>query len=115
DAYLRGLACSLRTQRTPANSLDAQKYLKEAVRLDPKFALAWALLSYTDAIGYRTVNLQPTLALREEARQAAETALTLHPAHGEPGLAKGYYHSACLQDYDTAVGNLEQARSLLPN
>src|SRR6202011_3927233 len=27
DAYLRGLAYSLRTQRTPANSLDAQKYL----------------------------------------------------------------------------------------
>src|SRR5207248_8271204 len=77
DAYLRGLAYSLRTTSSPANSLGAQKYLKEAVRLDTKFALAWALLSYTDAIGYRTLNLQPTIALREEARQAAETALTL--------------------------------------
>ena len=45
---------ALKTTSTPANSLGAQKYLKEAVRLDPKFALAWALLSYTDAIGYRT-------------------------------------------------------------
>jgi TolB-like protein/tetratricopeptide (TPR) repeat protein/class 3 adenylate cyclase len=115
DAYLRGLAYSLRTQRTPANSLGAQKYLREAVRLDPKFALAWALLSYTDAIGYRTMNLQPTVALREETRQAAETAFTLQPALGEAVLAKGYYHFACLQDYDTAVGYLEQARSLLPN
>jgi TolB-like protein len=115
DAYLHGLAYSLRTQRTPANSLDAQKYLREAVRLDPKFALAWALLSYTDAVGYRTMNLQPTLALREETRQAAETALTLQPALGEAVLAKGYYHFACLQDYDTAVRYLEQARSLLPN
>src|SRR5207245_2210606 len=51
DAYLRGLAYNLKTANTPANSLGAQKYLKEAVRLDPKFALAWALLSYTDAIG----------------------------------------------------------------
>ena len=49
-----GLAYSLKTTNNAANSLGAQKYLKEAVRLDPKFALAWALLSYTDAIGYRT-------------------------------------------------------------
>src|SRR6266542_2282805 len=48
DAYLRGLAFSLKTfgSVAPATSLGAQKYLKEAVRLDPKFALAWALLSY---------------------------------------------------------------------
>ena len=115
DAYLRGLAYTLRTQRTPANSLGAQMYLREAVQLDPKFALAWALLAYTDAVGYHTMNLQPTLALREETRQAAETALALQPALGEAVLAKGYYHYACLKDYDTAVRYLEQAHSLLPN
>src|SRR5216110_1789649 len=54
DIYLRGLAYSLKTSFTPANALGAQKYLKEAVRLDRKFALAWALLSYMDAVGYRT-------------------------------------------------------------
>ena len=48
DAYLRGLAYSLKPTNT-ANSLAAQKYLRDAVRLDPKFALAWALLSYVDA------------------------------------------------------------------
>jgi tetratricopeptide (TPR) repeat protein len=85
------------------------------VRLDPKFALAWALLSYVDARGYRTQSLQPTVALREEARQAAETALTLQPNLGEAVLAKGYYHYACLKDYDTAVRYFEQARQLLPN
>ncbi len=115
DAYLRGLAYSLKTQRTPANSLGAQKYLREAVQLDPKFALAWSLLSYTDAVGYHTMNLQPTLALRDETRRAAETALALQPALGEAVLARGYYHYACLKDYDTAVRYLEQARSLLPN
>jgi len=115
DAYLRGLAYSLKTSQTPANALGAQKYLKEAVRLDPKFALAWALLSYTDARGYRTLNLQPTVALREEARQAAETALTLQSNLGEAVLAKGYYDYSCLKDYDTAVRYFEQARPLLPN
>jgi tetratricopeptide (TPR) repeat protein len=85
------------------------------VRLDPKFALSWALLSYVDARGYITLNLQPTVALREEARQAAETALTLQPNLGEAVLAKGYYYYACLKDYDTAVRYFEQARQFLPN
>ncbi|HWX16240.1 MAG TPA: hypothetical protein VNY07_06605 [Chthoniobacterales bacterium] len=115
DAYLRGLAYTLKTQNTPANALGAQKYLREAVRLDPKFALSWALLSYVDSVGYTSLSLQPTVALREEARQAAETALTLQPTLGEAVLAKGYYHYSCLKDYDTAVGYFDQARQLLPN
>jgi len=115
DAYLRGLAYTLITLNTPANALGAQKYLREAVRLDPKFALSWALLSHVDALGYITGSLQPTVALREEARQAAETALTLQPNLGEAVVAKGYYHYACLKDYDTAVRYYEQARQFLPN
>jgi TolB-like protein/Tfp pilus assembly protein PilF len=115
DAYLRGLAYTLKTAGTPANVLGAQKYLREAVRLDPKFALSWALLSYVEARGYRTLTLQPTIALRDDARQAAETALTLQPSLGEAILAKGQYHYACLKDYDTAVRYYEQARQLLPN
>jgi serine/threonine protein kinase/Tfp pilus assembly protein PilF len=114
DAYLRGLAYTLRHTNYPTN-LRAQKFLKEAVRLDPKFALAWALLASVDADGYIALTLQPTVALREEARQAAETALTLHPNLGEAILAKGYYHYACLRDYDSAVRYYEQARQFLPN
>ena len=115
DAYLRGLAYTLRPGNTQANSLGAQRYLREAVRLDPKFALGWALLSDIDARGYVTQALQPTLALREEARQAAETALALQPNLGEALLAKGNYYYACLKDYDTAVRYFEQARQFLPN
>jgi TolB-like protein/Tfp pilus assembly protein PilF len=115
DAYLRGLAYTLKIGNTQANFLGAQRYLREAVRLDPKFALAWALLSDVDSRGYVTQALQPTLALREEARQAAETALTLQPNLGEALLAKGNYYYACLKDYDTAVRYFEQARQFLPN
>src|SRR5262247_191846 len=45
DAYLRGLAYSVKSAQTAQNAVGAQKYLREAVRLDPKFALSWALLS----------------------------------------------------------------------
>jgi TolB-like protein/Tfp pilus assembly protein PilF len=115
DAYLRGLAYTMKTQNTPANYLGAQKYFREAVRLDPKFALAWALLSYVDARGYHTTNLQPTAALREEARQAFETALALDLNLGEAWVAKGYYHYGCVNDFETAVRCYEQARKFLPN
>src|SRR6476659_2001906 len=116
DAYLRGLAYTLKAGgTTSANSLGAQKYLREAVRLDPKFALGWALLSFVDARGYLTQTLQPTVALGDEARQAAETALTLQANLGEALHAKGYYHYSCLKDYDTAVRYFEQARQFLPN
>jgi TolB-like protein/Tfp pilus assembly protein PilF len=112
DAYLRGMAC---IRDAPCGVLITQKYLREAVRLDPKFALAWAMLSWFDAANYRKTSLPPTPALREEARQAAETALTLQPNLGEAILAKGFYHYACLRDYDTAMRYFEQARQLLPN
>ena len=115
DAYLRGLAYALKTGNSPANMLTAQKHLKEAVQLDPKFALSWALLSYVDALGYLTLTLQPTVALREEAGQAAETALTLQPNLGEAIMARGYYYYACLKEYDAAVHYFEQAHQFLPN
>ena len=116
DAYLRGLAYTLKTGGiTPAKSLGAQRYLREAVRLDPKFALAWALLSNVDAIGYITQTLQPTAALRDETRVAAETALTLQPDLGEALMAKGFYYYGCLKDYDSAERYFEQARKFLPN
>ena len=62
------------------------------MRLDLNFALGWALLSYIDSSGYLTQSLQPTIALREEAHDAAETALRLQPNLGEGLLATGFYH-----------------------
>ncbi len=115
DAYLRALAYSLKAQNSPANSLGSQKHLREAVRFDPNFALAWALLSFVDSVGYIGITLQATESLREEARQAADRALTLQPNLGEALVAKGYYDYAYLKDYPSAVRYFEQARPLLPN
>jgi TolB-like protein/class 3 adenylate cyclase/Tfp pilus assembly protein PilF len=116
DAYLRGLAYTLKASAAgAANSLAAQKYFREAVRLDQKFALSWALLSIVDSRGYISGNLQPTVSLREEARQAADKAFSLEPNLGEALLAQGNYYYACLKDYERAVRYFEQARQLLPN
>ena len=115
DAYLRGLAYTLKTAATAANALGAQQYLKEAVRVGPEVRPASALLSSVDARGYITASLPPTVALREEARQAVETALTLQPNLGEAVFAQGTYQRGCLKDYDMAAHYFEQARPLLPN
>jgi TolB-like protein/class 3 adenylate cyclase/Tfp pilus assembly protein PilF len=115
DSYLRGLAYTLRASNNPAAALGAQKYFREAVRLDPKFALGWAQLSIVDSRNYLTQSLQPTVALREEARLATETALNLQPELGEAILARGSYYYYCLKDYEAAVRYFEQARQLLPN
>jgi TolB-like protein/Tfp pilus assembly protein PilF len=115
DAYLRGLAFAMKSEITPANALGAQKYLRQAVQLDPKFAVAWAELASASSFGYITLNLQPTVALREEIRHAAETASSLQPDLGEAIFAKGEYYYNCLKDYDTAVPYFEQAHQLLPN
>ena len=116
DAYLRGLAYTLRSGGfEPANIIPARQNLKEAVRIDPKFALGWALLSSVDSAGYITDTLPRTDTLRDEARIAAETALGLQPNLGEAVSAKAFYHYVFLKDYDTALRYFEQAARLLPN
>jgi serine/threonine protein kinase/Flp pilus assembly protein TadD len=116
DAYLRGLAYTLKSGGfEPANIIPARQHLKEAVRIDPKFALGWALLSSVDSAGYITDTLPRTDTLRDESRIAAETALGLQPNLGEAVSAKAFYHYVFLKDYDTALRYFEQAARLLPN
>src|SRR5258705_2543710 len=114
DAYLRGLAYTLRSGGfEPANVVPARQYLKEAVRIDPKFALGWSLLSSIDSAGYITRTLPQTDTLSDEARIAAETALRLQPNLGEAVSAKAFYHYVFLKDYDTALRYFEQAARLV--
>jgi serine/threonine-protein kinase len=73
------------------------------------------LLSSVDSAGYITATLPRTTALRDEAGNAAETALRLQPNLGEAVSAKAFYHYVFLKDYDTALRYFEQAARLLPS
>src|SRR5438270_6939230 len=116
DAYLRGLAYTLSNGGfEPRNVIPARQYLKEAVRIDPKFALGWSLLSSVDSAGVITRTLPQTSALRDEADNAAEAALRLQPNLGEAVSAKAFYHYVFLKDYDIALRYFEQATRLLPS
>ena len=116
DAYLRGLAYTLKTCNYTRQHPWRAEVSQGSGALWIRSSLLLGRCSHTlMRAAILQLNLQPTVALREEARQAAETALTLQPNLGEAVLAKGYYHYACLKDYDTAVRYFEQARPLLPN
>ena len=110
DAYLRGLTLFRRTDA--ASTRNAQQILEQAVRLDPNFATAWALLAHTEALQYFT-DADP--ARRKAARAALDSALRLQPDLAEVQLAQGYFQYYVEQDYAAAAARFEQLLGKWPN
>src|SRR6266536_4946026 len=115
DAYLRGLAYSLRPEWSETNNLAAVKYFSEAVKLDPKFGRAWGWLARESALGCWTLIGSDVPALCETARRAAAKAVKLQPDLGDAYLAEGFVHYYCEGDYDSAIASFEKAEQLSPN
>ena len=115
DAYLRGLALESRALGSSEDGpRQAAALYTEATRLDPEFALAFALLAKTKSLMYANL-IDRTPGQIDEIRQAAETALALQPELAEAHMAMGYYYYRCLHDFDRAVKAFEQARQRLPS
>lgn len=111
DAYLRALA--LRTSQSTAEGERMIQYCRRAVELDPKFAQAWALLATMEANKY--LSLESSDQQLARARHAAETAMSLDPDLGESRAAMGSFKYYCLQDFEGALHEFEEARARLPN
>ena len=90
DAYLRGLAVVASNRESIEAFTSAADFFDTAVRLDPKFALAWARASIAHS-SHVLARLRPQPGSREKAKQAAEKARELQPDAGETFLARGYY------------------------
>jgi serine/threonine protein kinase len=92
----------------------AARVLDEAVARDPRFLLAWCLLSRVHTAVY-WFGIDHTSARLELANAAVQTALRLQPDAGEVhvALADYYYHG--FHDYDRARTELAIARRKLPN
>ena len=114
DAYLRGLAYSLRPEYFEADNLNAIKHFSDAVKLDPKFAVAWAWLAHESALGYFNQIGGDFRALGEEAKRAADQAIALKPDLAESCLAQGYSYYYGQRDYGSAIAWFEKARNLSP-
>ena len=111
--YLRGRDY----QRRPDNLLQdfqtAINFYDQAIKLDPKFALAHARLSATASVMYRF--FEPTENWKQKADAEALESLRLQPNLGEGHLALGLYHYYIEGDYDGALRELKLAAEVLPN
>ena len=111
--YLRGRDY----QRRPDNLLQdfqtAINFYDQAIKLDPKFALAHARLSATASVMYHF--FEPTENWKQKADAEALESLRLQPNLGEGHLALGLYHYYIEGDYDGALRELKLAAEVLPN
>lgn len=114
DAYLRGLAVVASNRETATAFTGAADFFDEAVRLDPKFALAWARASIAHSRAHWG-GYDRTAARAERARNSAEKARELQPELGETFLARGYYEYLITRDYDAAWAAFKDAFARLPN
>lgn len=117
ELYLKGRY--FWNRRTPADNTKAIEYLRQAVALDPSFALAYAgIADCYVALGTPQVMLggQRDDKFWEEARNAAQRALELDPmlpeAHVSLGAAIGASYGG---DHNIAHREFETAIQLNPN
>jgi TolB-like protein len=111
DAYLLG-----NTQFWEINEqsmLAAEKSYKEAVALDPQFAIAWAALARVDAVLF-LIN-DTTAARRSAAEQALNEAERLQPQAAETKVARGYFAYLVQHDLKGTLDLMEQAHRTWPN
>src|SRR4030095_6474540 len=88
----------------------AIRLFQEAVKLDPKFALAWAYLSIAELWRYWT-GLDQSPARLAAVKSSLDRARALDPNLPEVHLALGYYE----EDKARSLEELRQAEKGLPN
>jgi TolB-like protein/Tfp pilus assembly protein PilF len=91
----------------------AEELFEQAIKIDPKFAAAFAGLSIVESWMYHYFD--PTPSRREKARRNADEALRLQPDLPEGHLALGFCYYYGDRDYERALGEFEIAKRDLPN
>jgi TolB-like protein/Flp pilus assembly protein TadD len=93
--------------------LKAEELFEQAIKLDPKFAAAFAGLSIAESWLYHFWD--PVPARREKARLNADESLRLQPNLPEGHLALGFSYYYGDRDYERALAEFEIAKRDLPN
>ena len=91
----------------------SERLYKEALALDPKFALAHASLA--NVLAYIYHDFDPTEAIKTRARAAARAALRLQPNLGEAHFAEAFCLYYTEKDYEGALRAFATAARLIPN
>jgi tetratricopeptide (TPR) repeat protein len=95
----------LRSQN-PESGQGAIQILRQVIRIDPKFAPAWAALAQALLLNSETMDKEGVIAVIPEARQAATRALQI-----DPNLAAGHRALAYILGSDTLDGAAHELRA----
>lgn len=97
-----------------ATGRTAIDFAERAVRLDPDFALGWAMSGYAHAnLFHQSYDRTPERLAT--AKSAIDRALELDPALPEAHTALGYYFYWGFLDYDRALESFATAEDLAPS
>jgi TolB-like protein len=110
--YLQAYQAQLRTTRSALDS--AERYLNEAIKLDPGFGLAWQLLADNFILMVDSGFLSPSEGY-ERARQLARKSLEVSPRHVRAHASLMAVHLSFDWDWAAANAEREQAIAIDPN
>ena len=112
DAYLRGRAAH--TTGTKEHRVDAIRHYEEALRLDPRYAVAWAQLGLVCAEIFSD-GFDRSDGIAAKARAATDTALRFDPNLPEAHLALVSVRQSLDRDLAAAGRELDLAERLRAN
>lgn len=113
EAYLHAKAATNRSDYSRDKYMEAQPWAEKAVKLDPKFAEAWAILSEINAqavwLGYDN-----TPKRRDAAREALDKAISFSPESAQVKAAQADYLYRFVNDYPAALALYREAHAIAP-
>ncbi len=111
--YLRARDYQTRPDNLLQDFRSAADLYKQAIKLDPNFALAHARLSAVMSTIYHW--FEPTDEVKQAARREADESLRVQPDLGEAHVALGLYFYYEEGNYQEALSELNLAAKTLPN
>ena len=96
------------------NLPEAMGLYRQAIAEDPRFALAYARLSWAESL-LRWLGEGPNDGQPDQTRANADKAIALQPDLVEAHLAFAFHEFYARFDYPRALEHLERARALAPN
>jgi TolB-like protein/Tfp pilus assembly protein PilF len=114
DAYLKARALNSVVLQTREQGDATLAAYREAVRLDPDFALAWAQLA-RECFRIGWIGVDPKGELRVEGEQALARAQALAPGAPQTEVARAVHMYYIDRDFAGALAVLDGLKSKLPN
>lgn len=110
EYYLRGRQFFKRFRKMDIEH--ARHMFRQALKIDPDFALAWA--GYADCHSFLIMYVDPQASYREEASTASKRALELSPGLAEAHASRGLAYLVC-EEFELAETEFQTAIKLNPS